>query len=143
MKFKTINPATEEVLNEYQTMSKAEILKIAESVHHAYSSWKKLPIAERANHLRKIAVELRTNLSIYAEQLTKEMGKPIKESIAEIEKCAGMINAIAEKGSEWLKDEAVKADGKEHIITFEPLGTILIISPWNFPYWQAFKVPIP
>ena len=141
--FKTINPATEEVLNEYSLMSRQEALKIAEKSAESFGKWKNLAISQRAKLFKNLAQVLRDNKKEYAELMTNEMGKPITESLAEIEKCAYLAEVLAENAEKWLADEEVNADGKKHIITFEPLGPIYIIMPWNFPYWQALKVGLP
>jgi len=141
--FKTINPATEEFLNEYNLMSKEEALAIAEKSNKAFSKWKKLSISERGKYFKKLAQVLRNNKQEYAEMMTKEMGKPVTESLSEVEKCAYLAEVLTENAENWLADEEVNADGKKHLITFEPLGPVYIIMPWNFPFWQAMKVGLP
>ena len=143
MKFKTINPATEEVLNEYTLMSKEEALNIAEKSGKAFNKWKNLTISERAIFFKNLANVLRENKKEYAELMTQEMGKPITESLSEVEKCAYLAEVLIENAENWLADENVNADGKKHVITFEPLGPVYIIMPWNFPYWQPLKVGLP
>jgi len=141
--FNTINPATEEVLNEYALMPKEEALSIIEKSHGAFNKWKNLKISERASYFKKLAQVLRDNKKEYAEMMTNEMGKPITESLSEVEKCAYLAEVLIENAEKWLADEEVNAGGKKHIITFEPLGPIYIIMPWNFPFWQAMKVGLP
>lgn len=140
MKFKTINPVTGEVLAEYSIMPKEKALEIAKHVHDAGKKWKQLTIKERSSYFLKLAKVLRDNKQEYAEMMSKEMGKIIKEAIPEIEKCAWLAEVLAEKGAEWLKEEMVEAGGKKHLVTFEPLGTVYIIMPWNYPFWQPIKV---
>lgn len=141
--FKTINPATEEVLNEYNVMSREEALDIAEKSNSAFNKWKRLTISQRAEYFRNLAKVLRENKQEYGEMMTKEMGKPIKESVSEVEKCAYLAEVLVENAEKWLADENINAGGKKNIITFEPLGPIYIIMPWNFPFWQAMKVGLP
>ena len=143
MKFKTNNPATEEVLHEYSLMSGEEALNIAEKSSNAFNEWKNLTISERAKFFKNLAQVLRDNKKEYAEMMTKEMGKPITESTSEVEKCTYLAEVLAENAEKWLADENVNAGGKKHIITFQPLGPIYIIMPWNFPFWQAMKVGLP
>src|SRR3989338_416088 len=138
--FNTINPATEEVLNEYALMSKEEALDLTEKSYDAFNKWKNLKISERGTYFKKLAQVLRENKQEYAEIMTNEMGKPITESLSEVEKCAYLAEVLIENAEKWLADEEVKADGKKHVITFEPIGPVYIIMPWNFPFWQAFKV---
>ena len=85
----------------------------------------------------------RKNTDIYAEIITKEMGKPIKQSRAEIQKCALICDYYAKNAAEFLKDEFVDTEAEKSYVTFEPLGVILGIMPWNFPFWQVFKFAIP
>ncbi len=143
MNFKTINPATGEVLKEYTTVNTSAAIRVAREVHDAFPTWKKTDISERAALLKKLATVLRKHKDVYARLMTMEMGKPITRGIAEIEKCAWTAEVYAERGEEWLEEETVAADGKKNLVTFEPLGTVLSIMPWNFPFWQAFRFAIP
>src|SRR3989338_174310 len=141
--FKTINPATEDVIAEYDIMPKEEVLSIAEQCDLAFRQWKVMDISTRASYLKRLAQILRHNKDKYAKLMTLEMGKPIKQSLTEVEKCAWTAEVYADNGAKWLEDEIVTADGKKHFVSFEPIGTILSIMPWNFPFWQAFRIAIP
>ncbi len=141
--FKTINPATEQVIDEYEIMPKEQVIYVAKDVNAAFRDWKQLDVSERAEHFRKLAKVLRDNKEKYAKLMTIEMGKPIKQSLAEVEKCAWTCEVYADNAAKWLEEETVQADGKLHKIVFEPLGAILSIMPWNFPFWQAFRFGIP
>ena len=143
MKFQTINPATEEVIAEYEIMLKDKVLESAKKSKAAFQEWKRLDVFERADYFRKIAQVLRNNKERYAKLMTLEMGKPIKQALTEIEKCAWGSEVYADNATKWLEEEIVQADGKKHLVAFEPLGTILSIMPWNFPFWQAFRFGIP
>ena len=143
MKFHTINPATEEVIDEYELMPKERVLSQLKKSHSAFNDWKQLDVSERAKHFRKLAQVLRNKKDEYAKLMTIEMGKPIKQSLTEVEKCAWTAEVYADNAGKWLEDEIVQADGKKHIVAFEPLGVILSIMPWNFPFWQAFRFGIP
>jgi len=138
--FTTINPATGKKLKDYKIMSSKEALEIAKNSDDAFRKWRKLTIDERLVYLKTLTKVLRENKQEYAEIMTNEMGKIITESLAEVEKCAWLIEDLIENSSEWLKEESIKANGKEHIITFKPLGAIYIIMPWNYAFWQVFKV---
>src|SRR3989344_4567838 len=142
MKFKTINPATEEVIDEYDIMPKEKVLDAAKKSHSAFQEWKKLDISKRSDYFRKLAQVLRNNKERYAKLMTLEMGKPIKQALTEVEKCAWSAEIYADTAGKWLEEEIVHADGKKHIVAFEPLGCILSIMPWNFPFWQAFRFGI-
>ncbi len=143
MKFKTTNPATGEVLGEYETMSRDEVFGIAHAASAAFKKWKALDVPERSRHMKRLARALRESTERYARLITAEMGKPITDARAEIEKCAWTAEVFAERGEEWLQEESVEADGKMHLVSYEPLGVILSIMPWNFPFWQALRFAIP
>ncbi len=143
MKFQTINPATEEVIAEHELMPKEEVLDAAKKSHAAFFQWKSFDVSERSPYFKNLAQTLRENKEIYSELMTLEMGKPIKQSLAEVEKCAWTAEFYAENAGKWLEDEAVQVDGKNHFVSFEPLGTILSIMPWNFPFWQALRFATP
>lgn len=143
MKFKTTNPATGEVLGEYETMSRDDVFDVARACHAAFLRWRAQDVSRRAPYLRGLSESLRAGKERYARLITTEMGKPIGESRAEIEKCAWTAEVFADKGSEWLEDESFEADGKIHVVSYEPLGVILSIMPWNFPFWQALRFAIP
>jgi acyl-CoA reductase-like NAD-dependent aldehyde dehydrogenase len=143
MNFKTINPATEEVIAEYEIMLKDKVIDAAKKSHVAFKQWKEFDVSERAPYFRNLAQILRQNKERYAKLMTLEMGKPIKQALTEIEKCAWSSEVYADNAAKWLEEEFVQADGKKHIVAFEPLGCILSIMPWNFPFWQAFRFGIP
>lgn len=138
--FNTINPATGSTHASYTLHTEKEALQIASKVHSSSSNWRTVSFAERKKLFKKLASVLRTNKKIYAKMMTEEMGKVITESLAEIEKCAWLAEVLAEKGAQWLAEEKIEADGKEHLITYEPLGTVYLVMPWNYPFWQPMKV---
>src|SRR3989344_6570720 len=143
MKFKTVNPATEEVIAEHETLSRAELTFVAQYTKDAFYSWKETPLQDRTKLIKKLAEVLLRSKQKYAQLMTIEMGKPIKNAIAEIEKCAWAADVYADNAKDWLKEEIVDADGKKHAVVFEPLGVVLAIMPWNFPFWQALRCAIP
>jgi succinate-semialdehyde dehydrogenase/glutarate-semialdehyde dehydrogenase len=142
-KIQSINPATEEVNKEFETYSDEKIVKIAKNVKHAFTGWKGFSVGERASYLKMLAEVLRSRKDDYSRLITIEMGKPIRQAVAEVEKCAWTAEVYAENAVSWLKEEKIRADGKQNLITFQPLGTILSIMPWNFPFWQAIRFAIP
>ncbi|HLC65653.1 MAG TPA: NAD-dependent succinate-semialdehyde dehydrogenase [Candidatus Nanoarchaeia archaeon] len=143
MKFTTTNPSTEEVIGEHETDSKEQISSKAKKANKSFSAWKSLSISERGKYMLKLASVIRKNSRRYAEIATLEMGKPIAQSLAEVEKCALTAEVYAASSEKWLEDEIVQADGKKHLVTFKPIGTVLSIMPWNFPYWQVYRFAIP
>jgi len=138
--FQTINPATEQPIKQWTIMPQDEVMNIAASVADAGKSWRALSISERAPYFLKLAEVFRQNKQQYAEMMTNEMGKVIKESLAEVEKCAWLCEVLAEQAEQWLKEEIIAADEGKHLITFVPLGVIFMVMPWNYPFWQPFKV---
>jgi succinate-semialdehyde dehydrogenase / glutarate-semialdehyde dehydrogenase len=143
MKYQTVNPATEEILAVYETMSAGEVSRILAATHAAYLHWRDLDIAARAQHVARLAPVLRAGAQKFARLVSVEMGKPIVEARAEIEKCAYLAEVCAEKAAQWLHGESVVADGRQHWVVYQPLGVTLGIMPWNFPFWQALRFAVP
>jgi succinate-semialdehyde dehydrogenase/glutarate-semialdehyde dehydrogenase/succinyl-CoA reductase len=141
-KLKTINPATEEVLNEYTIISKEQLNDTVKKSKNAFLEWKK-DIDKRADFLYAFAKELRKNKENLAKTATQEMGKAIKEARSEVEKCAWAIEYFADHGKIFATGEVVNTDARKSIIIFEPLGVIGSIMPWNFPYWQGLRFAAP
>lgn len=141
---KTTNPATGETLETYETLSVDEIDDALDRSRAAYREWRETGIRDRSQLLAKVADVLEANERQYAELVTKEMGKPITQAIAEVRKCAWGCEFYAERAAEFLQDEHVGTE--PHATTFvshEPLGTVLAIMPWNYPFWQAFRFAAP
>ena len=139
---KTINPATEEVLNTYTVMSEAEATQAVEATHEAFKKWRKFTHAERAPYLKKIAEKLRDNKEELAELMTREVGKLYKDSLDEVDLCAAIFDWTADAGPEKLKDETRELmDGKKNgVVTYQPIGVIYSVQPWNFPFYQPVRV---
>ena len=143
MKIKSVNPYTEEVNWTYEALSFGDCEDQIEKSRAAFSGWFSLSVEERTTYIARAAEVLRQNRRVYAEIITKEMGKPIRQSLAEIEKCAWLCDYYAENAAEFLKDEVVETEAEKSYVTFEPLGIILGIMPWNFPFWQVFRFAVP
>jgi acyl-CoA reductase-like NAD-dependent aldehyde dehydrogenase len=141
-KLKTINPATEEVLNEYELFSKEQLNDIVKKSKNAFLEWR-TDFDKRADFLYAFAKEFRKDKENLAKIATKEMGKAIKESRSEVEKCAWTAEYYADHGKIFANDEVVNTDARKSIITFQPLGVIGSIMPWNFPYWQGLRFAAP
>lgn len=139
----SINPYSEEALGSFETMPKGRILKLISSCHERFLDWQSVSMDERCRFIKRLASILRDDVDEFAQLITKEMGKPIKESRAEIEKCAWLCDYYAECAPELLRDEVIKTDAKKSYVAFEPLGVILGIMPWNFPFWQVFRFAVP
>jgi succinate-semialdehyde dehydrogenase/glutarate-semialdehyde dehydrogenase/succinyl-CoA reductase len=139
----TINPSNEEVLAQYEIMGATEVGRTVKQARTAFTDWKNLGINKRAEFMHNFAQELRKNKASLARTCTREMGKSIKESTSEVEKCAWVMEFYGDNGPIFLNDEAVNTDARKSIIAFQPLGVIGSIMPWNFPYWQALRFAAP
>ena len=140
----TVNPSTGEKLATYELFSEEETLNAAKVARETFETkWSKISVGERANYMKKLAASLRSKKTEYGKIMTLEMGKPITQAEAEVEKCAWGADYYAENSEKWLQDELVTTDAKSSDVSLEPLGAILSIMPWNFPFWQAFRFAIP
>jgi succinate-semialdehyde dehydrogenase/glutarate-semialdehyde dehydrogenase/succinyl-CoA reductase len=142
VKLKTINPSTEEILAEYEIMTKEQVNETAKRSRLAFQDWKR-DGSKRQGFLYSFAEELRKDKERLARIATREMGKAIKEARSEVEKCAWAIEFFGDHGTIFINDEVINTDARKSFITFEPLGVIGSIMPWNFPYWQALRFAAP
>ncbi|PRY53032.1 succinate-semialdehyde dehydrogenase/glutarate-semialdehyde dehydrogenase [Arcticibacter pallidicorallinus] len=140
---KAINPFTGELIREYQTLSKPEIDRKLETSQEAFLNWKTLSYGVRAAYLMRVAEALELKSRQLAELMAAEMGKPLKAGMGEIEKCALVCRYYARHAEEFLKPEAVDTGASLSYIAFQPLGVILAVMPWNFPFWQSFRFLAP
>ncbi|MGA2823127.1 MAG: NAD-dependent succinate-semialdehyde dehydrogenase [Bacteroidales bacterium] len=140
---KSINPTTNEVIREYPEHSSSEIKSIIEDVHTEWLTWKETSFEHRSGLFRNVARILRERKEIYARLMTEEMGKIIRESSAEIMKCANACDYYADHAAELLEDQVIPSDASRSLIVFQPLGIILAVMPWNFPFWQVFRFAAP
>lgn len=139
----SINPANDEIINEYKEHTENEIISIIEKSDLAFQDWRLTSFKYRSELMIKAAAVLRKNKKEYAELMTIEMGKPIQQSYSEIEKCVWVCDFYAEKAELFLADEIVTTDASKSFITYNPLGVILAVMPWNFPFWQVFRFAAP
>jgi succinate-semialdehyde dehydrogenase/glutarate-semialdehyde dehydrogenase/succinyl-CoA reductase len=139
---RTVNPVTEETIQEYDNVTKDTITNKTKKAKEEFYDWKK-DLHKRVSLLHDFAQQLRKDKDTLAKTATVEMGKPIKESRSEIEKCAWAIEYFADNGSLFVTKETINSDARKTIIAFEPIGTIASIMPWNFPYWQALRFAAP
>ncbi len=140
---KTINPATGELIKEYSEMSFKEVSGIIHDANKAQGFWKSKSFAERAPFLTKIAELLKERKERYGKLMSEEMGKPLTQAIGEIEKCAWVCEYYAQNAEDFLKDNPVETDATTSYVTFQSLGVVLSIMPWNFPFWQLFRFAAP
>ncbi len=124
-------------------MGKKEINQAIEKSHEQHLSWKEKSISYRASLMRKVAQVLLQGKVEYAKIMTIEMGKPLKEAISEIEKCAWVCNYYADSAGGFLKKKVIKTEAFKSFICYDPLGVILAVMPWNFPFWQVFRFAAP
>ncbi|MEO6831480.1 MAG: NAD-dependent succinate-semialdehyde dehydrogenase [Chitinophagaceae bacterium] len=139
----SINPATGAVIAQYQPSTSIEIDKALSAAQKSFESWRKTNFKERSKVLKAVATQIRKDINMLAELATKEMGKPIEQSIAELSKCARTFDFYAKEGAAMLANEVVETDASKSYISYQPLGTVLAVMPWNFPYWQVFRCAAP
>jgi succinate-semialdehyde dehydrogenase/glutarate-semialdehyde dehydrogenase len=138
-----INPATGQTVKIYHETSAEEVTRAIEKAHETWKAWRQRPFAERAGLMRKSATVLRGRKAALARLMASEMGKPLKQGEAEVEKCAWVCEYYADNAEKFLAREDVKTDAKRSYVAFEPLGVILAIMPWNFPLWQVYRFAAP
>ena len=139
MKISSINPATGEEIGSYELYDEKQVDKILIQANKTFGEWRKMSFKERGTVLKSIAQELRKQKEKLALLATKEMGKPIQQSRDEVEKCARTFEYYAKEGPKFLADEKVETDAKKSYVSFQPLGVVFAVMPWNFPYWQVFR----
>jgi succinate-semialdehyde dehydrogenase / glutarate-semialdehyde dehydrogenase len=139
----SINPTNGHTLATYPEMTPAEASEAIESAAAAFTEWRLTSFAERSRLLRAVAGELRTRKDALAELMALEMGKPLAQGTGEIEKCATTCEFVAEHGAHWLADEDVRTEASRSFVTFQPLGVVLAVMPWNFPFWQVLRYAAP
>jgi succinate-semialdehyde dehydrogenase/glutarate-semialdehyde dehydrogenase len=137
------NPATGEELAVYEELTPEQIERALAEAHEAQSGWRDVPFAERRRLMRAAAVALRARRDEYARLMTLEMGKPIAESEAEIDKCAWNCDFYAEEAERFLADVPVETGAERSFVAHEPIGVVLAIMPWNFPFWQVLRFAAP
>ena len=140
---KSINPATDEDLNIYPDYGMNEVNDIIEKTHQAFEKWKQVKTSERAGMIARVGEVLLKNKEKLGQICTDEMGKLLNESIAEVEKCALACKYYAENAETFLKDEEIKTEAQMSFVTYRPLGVVLAVMPWNFPYWQVIRFAAP
>ena len=138
----TVNPATGEEISKFTPMDRDQVFQLVGKAKRAFPEWKK-DYGKRRSYVYNLVEYLKKNKTELAKIATLEMGKPLKESIGEVEKCAWALEFYADHGDSFLADEVLNTDARKSFLTFEPLGVIGSIMPWNFPYWQALRFAAP
>lgn len=140
---KSINPATGALIKEYAPHTKQEIAERIETAHARFGEWRKTSFAERATLMKKAGVLLRERKKELSLLMANEMGKVLKEGDAEIKKCAAVCDYYAENAETFLADVSIKTEAQKSFVTYQPIGIVLAIMPWNFPFWQVFRFAAP
>lgn len=139
----SINPATGEMIQVFPDISREAAARNIEKSHQVFSDWKNAGFAGRSRCLRAAAAVLRNESDRYAQIMVSEMGKPVRQAASEVEKCAWVCDYYAENGEELLNSRIISTDAHKSYMAYEPLGVILAIMPWNFPFWQVFRFAAP
>ena len=140
---RSINPYTGQVFHRFEELSENEIDLALQQAESAFVEWRRTSFQERAELMRKAAVVLRERKREFGEVMTREMGKPISQSLAELEKCAWVCEYYAENAQQQLATQEIKTDAEQSYISYEPLGPVLAVMPWNYPFWQVFRFAAP
>jgi succinate-semialdehyde dehydrogenase/glutarate-semialdehyde dehydrogenase len=141
--YTSINPATGKKSGHFETIDETELSRRLDLAQSTFRDWRETSFAHRAQHLTRLAAALEEEKDDLARLMAEEMGKPVGGAVAEIEKCAWLCKYYADEGASFLQREVVETDGSESYVTYQPLGPILAIMPWNFPFWQLFRVAAP
>lgn len=139
----TVNPATGKVIASYDNESADDVNRKVRQARDAFAKWKKTELGERTDYMRKLGRVMRKNREEYGRLVTEEMGKPVRQSLAEIEKCAWVCDYYAEHAESFLRDQLVPTEFRKSFVSFEPLGVVASIMPWNFPFWQVMRFAVP
>ncbi|HEY3097278.1 MAG TPA: aldehyde dehydrogenase family protein, partial [Methylomirabilota bacterium] len=143
MAIESVNPATGEVLETFREIGREDVERILAAAHAAFLDWRDPRYAARAKNMRQAATILRTRQPDYARLMTLEMGKPIVQAEAEIEKCAWACEYYADHAEALLAEQPRQTDASRSYVRFDPLGVVLAVMPWNFPFWQVFRFAAP
>ncbi|MDO8262837.1 MAG: NAD-dependent succinate-semialdehyde dehydrogenase [Gallionella sp.] len=139
----SLNPATNQVIQIHPGWDNRRLEQALEKAHSAQHTWAQTPFEIRAKVLRQVAIQLRAQRDRYATLITQEMGKLLREAHAEVEKCAGVCDYYAQHAENFLRAEPVESDAGKSYIAYYPLGVVLAVMPWNFPFWQVFRAAAP
>jgi succinate-semialdehyde dehydrogenase/glutarate-semialdehyde dehydrogenase len=139
----SINPANGKVIKKYSAHTDKQVDKKIQQTNTAWLNWRNSPHKERARLLNNLSKVLISRIDELAKLMALEMGKPLAQGIAEVEKCAAVCEYYADNAASHLKDQLIKTDASKSFVTFQPIGVVLAIMPWNFPFWQVFRFLAP
>jgi succinate-semialdehyde dehydrogenase/glutarate-semialdehyde dehydrogenase len=131
------------VVKTFEAHTREEVEQKIEAADKAFQSWRKTSFEERAKHMQNQADILEQEAEHYGRIISLEMGKPLKDAIGEVKKCALACRYYADNAAEFMKDEEIQTNATRSLISFEPLGVVLAVMPWNFPFWQAYRFLAP
>ena len=143
MIFKSINPYNETEVGSHNALSNEALLEQLNKNQAIFESWRKVPLAERCQLLKNAGQVLRDHVEEYAKMITLEMGKPITEARGEVNKCAWVCDYYADHAADFLADEIIPTNAAQSFVKHSPIGSVLAIMPWNFPFWQVFRFAAP
>ena len=143
MSIQTINPSTGKIVQTFEQYNSAQVSEIIDLTHEAFLSWRNVEFAAKKVLLKNAAAILSEQKNEFGKILTLEMGKPISQAIAEVEKCALVCEYYAENAENILSEEIIATDASESFVRFDPIGIVLAVMPWNFPFWQVFRFAVP
>lgn len=143
MAIQTINPYTNQVVKDFSPATAQEIEAVLKTAQTTFEDWQTTDFAHRARLMHQAGKELEERTGHYAQLISLEMGKPLKQSRAEVQKCAKVCHYYADHAQEFLKDEDISTTATRSFISYEPMGAVLAVMPWNFPFWQVFRFAAP
>lgn len=143
MSVSSINPATEETIETFEPHSQVDVDAALAKADERYANWRLTSFDERAKLMEKAAEVLESRVGDWAPAMSREMGKPLAQAEGELKKCAWVCRHYAENAEAYLKDEKIKTDASQSFVRHLPIGPVLAVMPWNFPYWQVFRFAAP
>lgn len=140
---RSVNPFNQALIEEFEEDNQSAIGRKLDTAARAFTTWRREPFSRRGDLMKTAAKLLRSDKARLARIISTEMGKVLKEAEGEIEKCAGACDFFAEQAEVFLQDQHIKTDASRSLVTYQPLGAVLAIMPWNFPFWQVFRFAAP
>src|SRR5258708_29419577 len=143
MTFQSINPTTGQPFATYDEWQAEEAKDVVGKVHRDYLAWRRTGLDDRGSLMRKAGEILNKNARKYAQLMAEEMGKPLRDGVAEAEKCAQACEFFADNAENFLARQLVSTESRKTFVAFNPIGVVLAVMPWNFPFWQVFRFAAP
>tara|TARA_R110001592_G_scaffold75225_1_gene227854 strand:- start:20517 stop:21872 length:1356 start_codon:yes stop_codon:yes gene_type:complete len=143
MHFKSINPYNGKEVGAYQSLSESQLNDKLELAQETFPLWRAVPLEERSRLIKKAGTILREGVEEYAKMISLEMGKPINEARAEVNKCAWVCDYYGENAAKFLAEEVIETEAQKSYVRHDPIGAVFAVMPWNFPFWQVFRFAAP